>query len=56
VTEKNENIVVWNLQAPKALDEAIEKLIKRNFHVTKAEFIRDAVRRRLEELGVKPEG
>jgi len=45
----------WNIPVPKALDEALEQAIKRDTHLTKADFVRDAVRRRLEELGYKPQ-
>ncbi len=44
----------WNVPVPKALDEALEQAIKKDTHSTKADFIRDSVRRRLEELGYKP--
>ena len=52
---KNKNVVVWNLQVPELLDKAVEKAITSNFHLTKAEFIRDAVREKLERIGIKPE-
>jgi metal-responsive CopG/Arc/MetJ family transcriptional regulator len=42
-----EKTAVWNIQVPKPLDEAVDKLITRNFHMTKAEFIREAVREKL---------
>jgi len=45
----------WNIPVPKALDEALEQAIKKDTHLTKADFVRDAVRRRLEELGYKPQ-
>lgn len=51
---KNEKIAIWNLQVPRPLDEAVEKAILSNFHLTKSEFIRDAVRKRLEEIGINP--
>jgi len=48
---------VWNIPVPLALDEALEKFVEENAHMSKAEAIRDAVRRMLEERGfLKPEG
>jgi Arc/MetJ-type ribon-helix-helix transcriptional regulator len=47
--------IKWSIPVPKALDEALEQAIKKDTHLTKADFVRDAVRRRLEELGYKPQ-
>lgn len=44
----------WNVPVPKALDKALEEAIKRDWHRTKAEFIREAVRKELEKRGFKP--
>jgi len=44
----------WNIPAPKPLDEALEKAIEQESHVSKAEFIRDTVRRKLEEMQLYP--
>jgi metal-responsive CopG/Arc/MetJ family transcriptional regulator len=49
-----EKIATWNIQVPKPLDKAVDKLITQTFHMTKAEFIREAVREKLEKHGVKP--
>ena len=52
--EKNvDEFVVWNMQVPKEMDEAVKKVIDVDFHVTRAEFVRDAVRKKLEEYGIK---
>jgi Arc/MetJ-type ribon-helix-helix transcriptional regulator len=45
---------VWNLEVPQPLDEALEEAMKRDWHRTKAEFIRDAVRRVLIDMGLRP--
>lgn len=37
------------------LDDALEQAISADSHSSKAEFVRDAVRRRLEEMGFKPQ-
>jgi len=52
--KSTERIATWNIQVPKALDEAVDKLIIQNFHMTKAEFIRDAVREKLTKHNVTP--
>ena len=44
----------WNVPIPKPLDEAVEKALEMDAHVSKADFIRDAVRRMLEQLGLYP--
>lgn len=36
-------------------DEALEQAVSVDSHSSKAEFVRDAVRRRLEEMGFKPQ-
>lgn len=46
------DIAVWNLQVPKPLDDALGKAVVSDFHMTKAEFIRDAVREKLAKLGL----
>jgi Arc/MetJ-type ribon-helix-helix transcriptional regulator len=43
----------WNVPVPKVLDDALEEAVRRDTHSTKSDFIRDAVRRKLEEMGFK---
>jgi len=43
----------WNIPVPELLNDAVEKAIELDMHVTKSDFVRDAVRRRLEEMGFK---
>jgi Arc/MetJ-type ribon-helix-helix transcriptional regulator len=45
----------WILTVPLSLDKAIKEAILKDSHATKSEFIRDAVRRRLEEMGYNPQ-
>jgi metal-responsive CopG/Arc/MetJ family transcriptional regulator len=52
--EKEKDITYWNIPVPKLLDEALEAAIKRNWHRTKTEFIRELVRRELEKRGFHP--
>lgn len=47
---KNTN---WNIPVPRVLDEALEEAVRRDMHSTKSDFVRDAVRHRLEEMGFK---
>jgi len=44
----------WNLQVPKSLDKAVDKAVLSDWHYTKTEFIRDAVRQKLNSMGIKP--
>jgi Arc/MetJ-type ribon-helix-helix transcriptional regulator len=45
----------WNIPVPKTLDDALEQAVTRDSHSSKAEFVRDAVRRRLEDMGFNPQ-
>ena len=49
---KNER-TTWNVPVSRVLDEALEKAVELDTHSAKADFIRDAVRRRLEDVGFK---
>ena len=44
-------VTYWNVPVPKALDKALEQAIKCDWHRTKAEFIREVVRKELEKDG-----
>jgi len=50
--EKQKATTHWNIPAPKPLNDALEKFITSDFHMTKAEFIREAVREKLARHGV----
>jgi hypothetical protein len=52
--DRRKDFAHWNIPAPKMLDEALEQALVFDTHSTKADFVRDAVRRRLEEMGFKP--
>jgi Arc/MetJ-type ribon-helix-helix transcriptional regulator len=43
--------VNWNIPVPQALDTALEVAVKEQVYSTKSEIVREAVRRRLVELG-----
>jgi len=45
----------WCIPVPKVLDDALEKAVEVDSHSSKSEFVRDAVRRRLEEMGFSPQ-
>lgn len=41
----------WGLSVPSKLDDALEEAVEKGTAKTKSEFIRDCVRRKLEQLG-----
>jgi len=41
--------IVWNIRVPLHLNELLEEYIKRDAYKTKSEFIRTAVREKLEK-------
>ena len=49
------NRVNWNIPVSRVLDDALEKAVRKDTHSTKSDFVRDAVRRRLEEMGFRPQ-
>jgi Arc/MetJ-type ribon-helix-helix transcriptional regulator len=50
--KKNTN---WKIPVPKILDDALEEAVLKDSHSTKSDFVRDAARRKLEEMGFKPQ-
>jgi len=46
----------WNIPAPEHLDEMLEKAIQTNAYVSKADFIREAVREKLRKMGLLEKG
>lgn len=50
---KKKRLTRWNIPVPKVLDEMLEAAVSQDTHSTKSDFVRDAVRRRLEEMGFK---
>jgi len=45
----------WNVPVTEHLDRIVEKAVTLNAHVSKADFIRDAVREKLGNIGLKEE-
>ena len=45
----------WCIPVTKTLDDALEQAVTLDSHSSKSEFVRDAVRRRLEEMGFNPQ-
>ena len=45
----------WNIPVSKTLDDALELAVTADSHSSKSEFVRDAVRRRLEQMGFNPQ-
>lgn len=46
--------IKWNIPVSKTLDNALEQAVNADSHNSKSEFVRDCVRRRLEEMGFRP--
>lgn len=44
--------VNWNLVATKKLNEMIEQAVVKGGYLSKSDFIRTAIRKQLEELGI----
>ena len=51
----NKKLKFWSIPVTQTLDEALEQAISIDSHSSKAEFVRDAVRRQLQEMGFKPQ-
>ena len=51
--EGNGKLTYWSVPVNRPLNDVLEEAIEKAGYRTKTEFIRDAVRRRLEELGIK---
>ena len=51
----NRSKLKWCIPVPFSLDVALEEAVQRDSHISKSEFVRDAVRRKLEEMGFKPQ-
>ena len=49
------NLSSWHIQVSGRLNKALESALVREGYRTKSAFVRDAVRRRLDELGVSIE-
>lgn len=50
---KSKDKRTWNIPVTPALDDALEEAVRRDTHSTKSDFVRDAVRRRLEDMGFR---
>jgi Arc/MetJ-type ribon-helix-helix transcriptional regulator len=44
---KRKDLTYWNIPVTRTLDEAVEKAVKADMHVSKSDLVRDAVRRLL---------
>jgi Arc/MetJ-type ribon-helix-helix transcriptional regulator len=45
----------WNIPVTEYLDECLERAVQVNSHVSKSDFVRDAVREKLTRMGLMPE-
>jgi Arc/MetJ-type ribon-helix-helix transcriptional regulator len=50
---RTKQLVYWNIPVPKPLDKAVEDAVECDSHVSKSDLIREAVREKLEKMGVK---
>jgi Arc/MetJ-type ribon-helix-helix transcriptional regulator len=50
---RSKTLVYWNVPVPKPLDKAVEDAVICDSHVSKSDLIREAVREKLEKMGVK---
>lgn len=54
MTERQER-TKWCIPVTRTLDDALEQAVTADSHSSKSEFVRDAVRRRLEDMGFRPQ-
>lgn len=52
MSENNKDEAVWNIRVKRTLDNLVEGVVEKDTHSTKSEFIRQAVREKLEKMGV----
>ncbi len=52
---KSQTITFWNIPVPAALNEALEQAIISGNYRTKAEYVRNAVRKMIETQRLEPE-
>jgi len=50
MAKRKEN-TMWCIPVPNTLDNAVEQAVSRDSHISKSEFVRDAVRKQLEGMG-----
>lgn len=48
-----EKKIFWNIPVPKPLDDAVEEIVDKDRHMSKSEFVRDAVRKELDRIETK---
>lgn len=49
--EKEEKEPIWQIRVQRMLDKMVEQVLLKDTHSTKSEFIRQAVREKLEKMG-----
>jgi len=52
---KRKDMCYWNVPVTEHLNKIVEKAVNLNAHVSKSDFIRDAVREKLANMGLKEE-
>jgi Arc/MetJ-type ribon-helix-helix transcriptional regulator len=51
-TNENTRTWLWNIQVTEGMNNAVERAILTDSHVSKSEFIRDAVREKLRSMKI----
>ena len=54
LTERSDK-TKWCIPVTTALDVAVEQAVAKDSHISKSEFVRDAVRQQLKLMGFKPQ-
>ena len=52
---KRKDMRYWNIPVTEHFDNILKKAVTLNSHVSKADFVRDAVREKLAHIGLKQE-
>jgi Arc/MetJ-type ribon-helix-helix transcriptional regulator len=52
---KRKDLFYWNIPVTRPLNELVEKAITINAYVSKSDFIRTAVREKLNKIGLPPD-
>ena len=54
--KSSSDLRLWQVKATKRLDDLLQQVISEGLYVSKSDFIREAVREKLERMGFTSEG
>ena len=54
VYKKDKRYTLLHIRVKKSMSDLIDFIVKRDTHSTRSEFIRDAIREKLERMGLYP--